>query len=107
MRRSVNRQIDASNAISALPPPGCDEVPRGSPRCLRATWVRFGRRRRRQFEQPKRDSEIRQRHLRPKRTSCKLICEGPVLEPYLNPLLSAKDTKGQTLCLFAVTFRVY
>ncbi|XP_058822733.1 E3 ubiquitin-protein ligase hyd isoform X2 [Topomyia yanbarensis] len=118
MRRSVNREIDASNSNSAPLPPGSDEAPGGSlpvvywppeydptsgdedsmsglnapqsQKGLNETYI----------------SDPNERRVNALQI-VQLLCESPVLQPYLRQLLSAKDAQGQTPFMLAVTCRAY
>ncbi|XP_055611780.1 E3 ubiquitin-protein ligase hyd-like isoform X2 [Uranotaenia lowii] len=118
MRRSVNREIDGSNSNSAPLPPGSDEGPGGSlpvvywppeydptsgdedslsglnvpstHKSLNETYISDPNERRANALQ-----------------IIQLLCESPVLQPYLRQLLSAKDAQGQTPFMLSVTCRAY
>ncbi|XP_039430881.1 E3 ubiquitin-protein ligase hyd isoform X6 [Culex pipiens pallens] len=116
MRRSVNREIDASNAISAPLPPGSDEAPGGSLPVV--YWPP-------EYDPASGDEDSMSGLNAPQKSVnetyisdpnerranalqiVQLLCESPVLQPYLRQLLSAKDAQGQTPFMLAVTCRAY
>ncbi|XP_038119608.1 E3 ubiquitin-protein ligase hyd isoform X6 [Culex quinquefasciatus] len=116
MRRSVNREIDASNAISAPLPPGSDEAPGGSLPVV--YWPP-------EYDPASGDEDSMSGLNAPQKSVnetyisdpnerranalqiVQLLCDSPVLQPYLRQLLSAKDAQGQTPFMLAVTCRAY
>uniref|UniRef100_A0A1Q3FUI0 HECT-type E3 ubiquitin transferase n=1 Tax=Culex tarsalis TaxID=7177 RepID=A0A1Q3FUI0_CULTA len=116
MRRSVNREIDGSNQISAPLPPGSDEAPGGSLPVV--YWPP-------EYDPASGDEDSMSGLNAPQKSVnetyisdpnerranalqiVQLLCESPVLQPYLRQLLSAKDAQGQTPFMLAVTCRAY
>ncbi|XP_053696945.1 E3 ubiquitin-protein ligase hyd isoform X2 [Sabethes cyaneus] len=118
MRRSVNRELEASNSNSAPLPPGSDEAPGGSLPVV--YWPP-------EYDPTSGDEDsmsglnapLSQKGLNETYISdpnerranalqiVQLLCESSVLQPHLRQLLSAKDAQGQTPFMLAVTCRAY
>lgn len=118
MRRSVNRELDASNSNSAPLPPGSDEAPGGSLPVV--YWPpeydltcrdedSMSGLNASQSQKSMNESYISDPNERRANALqiVQLLCESPVLQPYLRQLLSAKDAQGLTPFMLAVTCRAY
>ncbi|EAT42542.1 AAEL005930-PA [Aedes aegypti] len=118
MRRSVNREMDSSNSNSAPLPPGSDEAPGGSlpvvywpPEYDVASGDEDSMSGLNASQSHKSMNETYISDPNERRANAlqivQLLCESPVLQPYLKQLLSAKDAQGQTPFMLAVTCRAY
>nr|XP_029736104.1 E3 ubiquitin-protein ligase hyd isoform X6 [Aedes albopictus] len=118
MRRSVNREMDASNSNSAPLPPGSDEAPGGSlpvvywpPEYDVASGDEDSLSGLNTSHSQKSMNETYISDPNERRANAlqivQLLCESPILQPYLRQLLSAKDAQGQTPFMLAVTCRAY
>ncbi|XP_062562216.1 E3 ubiquitin-protein ligase hyd isoform X8 [Armigeres subalbatus] len=118
MRRSVNRELDASNSNSAPLPPGSDDAPGGSLPVVywppeydptsgdedSLSGMNTSQSQKSMNENYISDPNERRANAL---QIVQLLCENPVLQPYLRQLLSAKDAQGQTPFMLAVTCRAY